>query len=97
MDQLVVTLKRDATMCLAGIRDVRQANQLPLVPASQRAIALLVRLSMEFETQEVVDFCNLHDILPEYKLVKSPQLNQVWNDAASKKARYRYVLDLRKA
>ncbi len=51
---------------------------------------------MEFETQEVVDFCNLHDILPEYKLVKSPQLNQVWNDAASKKARYRYVLDLRK-
>ena len=45
----------------------------------------------------MVDFCNFHDIRPEYKLLKGPQLSQVCDEVASKKARCHYVLDLRKA
>jgi len=98
MDPLVGALKRDATMCLVGIGDVKQANQLSPFTTIQRRNSFAGSLIGGIrETQEVVDFCNLHGILPEYKLVQLPQINGVWDDVAQKKARYRYVLDLRRA
>jgi len=98
MDSLIGTLKRDATMCLVGIGDVQQANQLSPFTTIQRRNSFAGSLIGGIpETQEVVDFCDLHGIRPDYRLIKAPQINRVWGDVASKKARYRYVLDLRRA
>lgn len=45
------------------------------------------------ETQEVVDYCADHKILPQIQLIKAEQINEAWENVVNKKARYRYVID----
>jgi alcohol dehydrogenase (NADP+) len=96
MDPLVSCLKRDATMCLVGIGDVTQPNQLsPFTMIQKRNSFAGSLIGSIRETQEVIDFCDLHGIAPEYKLLKMADLNQTWEDVIAKRARYRYVLDVK--
>jgi len=45
------------------------------------------------ETQEVINYCADHKILPKIQVIKAEQINQAWEDVVNKKARYRYVID----
>ncbi|WP_421201500.1 NAD(P)-dependent alcohol dehydrogenase [Aeromonas enteropelogenes] len=45
------------------------------------------------ETQEVVNYCAEHKVLPEIQVISAEQINQAWEDVVAKKARYRYVID----
>ncbi len=45
------------------------------------------------ETQEVVDYCADHKVLPQIQIISAEQINQAWEDVVNKKARYRYVID----
>lgn len=45
------------------------------------------------ETQDVVNYCAEHKIVPEFKVISADQINQAWADVVAKKARYRYVID----
>jgi alcohol dehydrogenase (NADP+) len=45
------------------------------------------------ETQEVVDYCADHKILPQIQIIKAEQINEAWENVVNKKARYRYVID----
>ncbi|SHN04037.1 NAD(P)-dependent alcohol dehydrogenase [Roseibium suaedae] len=98
MDPLVGMLKRDATMCLVGIGDVSEPNQLSPFSTIQRRNSFAGSLIGSIrETQEVIDFCDLHGIAPEYQLIRFEDLNQTWEDVIAKRARYRYVIDVQKA
>lgn len=44
-----------------------------------------------------MDFCDLHGIKPDYQLVELSKINVTWDDVVAKKARYRYVIDMKKA
>jgi uncharacterized zinc-type alcohol dehydrogenase-like protein len=45
------------------------------------------------ETQEVVNYCAEHDVLPTIEIITAEQINQAWEDVVARKARYRYVID----
>lgn len=45
------------------------------------------------ETQEVVDFCADHKVLPQIQIISADQINEAWENVVNKKARYRYVID----
>ncbi len=45
------------------------------------------------ETQEMVDYCADHKVLPQIQIIKAEQINEAWENVVNKKARYRYVID----
>jgi len=45
------------------------------------------------ETQDVVNYCADHKVLPQIQVISAEQINQAWEDVVAKKARYRYVID----
>lgn len=45
------------------------------------------------ETQEVVDYCADHKVLPRIQIIRAEEINRAWEDVVNKKARYRYVID----
>lgn len=98
MDPLMATLKRDATLCLVGIGKMPEPNQLGIFTTigKRNSFAGSMIGSIQ-ETQEAVDFCNLHNIAPDIKLIRMADINQVWSDVVAKKARYRYVIDVKAA
>jgi uncharacterized zinc-type alcohol dehydrogenase-like protein len=46
------------------------------------------------DTQEVLDFCAKHDILPQTKLIKIQDINDAFADLQKKDVHYRYVIDM---
>ncbi len=46
------------------------------------------------ETQEVLDFCAEHNILPATKMITIQDINNAYNDMAKKDVHYRYVIDM---
>lgn len=45
------------------------------------------------ETQEVINYCAEHKILPEIQIIPASQINEAWDKVVNKQARYRYVID----
>ena len=45
------------------------------------------------ETQEVVDYCADHQVLPRIEIIRADEINTAWNKVVIKRARYRYVID----
>lgn len=45
------------------------------------------------ETQEVVNYCADHHVLPTIQIIKAEQITEAWQNVVDKKARYRYVID----
>lgn len=46
------------------------------------------------ETQEVLDFCAEHQVLPEVKLINIKDINSIMDKVVNEKARFRYVIDM---
>jgi uncharacterized zinc-type alcohol dehydrogenase-like protein len=46
------------------------------------------------ETQEVLDFCSKHKILPEVKMITVDEIDTAFDAMLDKEARYRFVIDL---
>jgi alcohol dehydrogenase (NADP+)/uncharacterized zinc-type alcohol dehydrogenase-like protein len=45
------------------------------------------------ETQEVVDYCALNNILPQIEIINADEINDAWDKVVNKESRYRYVID----
>lgn len=45
------------------------------------------------ETQEMVDYCVAHNVLPKIEIISADQINEAWENVVNKDARYRYVID----
>ena len=46
------------------------------------------------ETQEVLDFCAVHNILPEVEIIKMQDINDAYKKMLDREVRYRYVIDM---
>ena len=96
LDAAISTLKRDATICRVGIGNVKNNNQIgQFATIGKRNNFAGSMIGSIRETQEVIDFCHLHGIKPEYRLIKPAEINQAWGDVVAKRARYRYVMDIK--
>lgn len=96
LDPLMSTLKRDATLCLVGIGDIRkEPNELgPFTTIATRNSFAGSMIGSIRETQDVIDFCDQHGIAPEFEKVALSKINETFRDVVAKKARYRYVVDM---
>jgi alcohol dehydrogenase (NADP+)/uncharacterized zinc-type alcohol dehydrogenase-like protein len=45
------------------------------------------------ETQEVVDYCADHKVVPQIQIISADQINEAWEKVVNKEAHYRYVID----
>lgn len=45
------------------------------------------------ETQEMVNYCVDHNVLPKTQVIKAEEINKAWESVVNKEARYRYVID----
>lgn len=96
MNPLAATLKRDATLCLVGVGKGTEPNQLaPIATILGRNSFAGSLIGSIKETQDVIDFCALHEIKPQISLVKPEEISARWQDVINKKSRYRYVIDMR--
>jgi uncharacterized zinc-type alcohol dehydrogenase-like protein len=45
------------------------------------------------ETQEMLDFCAEHNIVPDTELIDASYINEAWKRVLSSDVRYRFVID----
>jgi uncharacterized zinc-type alcohol dehydrogenase-like protein len=46
------------------------------------------------ETQEMLDFCGQHGILPEVETIRIDEINDAWERMEKGDVRYRFVIDM---
>lgn len=86
-------LKRDATMVLLGaIEPLDKVNAAHLVLNRKNlAGSLIGGIS---ETQEMLDFCGEHNVLPEVEMIQMQEINEAWDRVVKGEVKYRFVVDL---
>ncbi len=95
IDPIISLLKRDATLCRVGVGKLSDPNdfgQMVLVGA-RNAIAGSNTGGIR-ETQEMIDFCALHEIKPEIVKIRMSEIDGAWTKVVAKQARYRFVMDM---
>ena len=96
LNRFVPLLKRDATYCRVGVgkvADTVDVGQMSLV-LYRNAIAGSNTGGIQ-ETQDMINFCALHNIRPEIEKISMAGIDEAWSKVVGKKARYRYVIDVR--
>lgn len=95
LNPFVPLLKRDAVYCRVGVGKVADSNetgQMSLV-MYRNAIAGSNTGGIQ-ETQDMVDFCALHNVKPEIAKIGMSDIDDAWKKVVDKRARYRFVIDL---
>lgn len=94
LNPFIPLLKRDATYCRVGVGKVSDSNetgQMNLV-LYRNSIAGSNTGGIR-ETQDMLNFCALHNIKPEITKISMNGIDDAWKQVIDKKARYRYVID----
>ena len=90
----IKTLKRDGTLAVVGLL-------LPFAEATNNAEVAFHRRNVVgsliggiAETQEVLDFCGEHNIMPEIEIIAMEDINDAYKRMNNGEVRYRYVIDV---
>lgn len=86
-------LKRDATIVLVGALEPLEPIDHSQVAFHRRALAgsLIGGIA---ETQEVLDFCAQHSILPDVEMIPIQQINEAYERMIKGDVKYRFVIDM---
>lgn len=96
MDRFFNTLKLDGTLCRVGVGKTTtpiEINQISLVQPRRNFASSMVGGIRE--TQELIDFCAKHGIRPEITKIPINKIDDAWEKVVAKKARYRFVIDMK--
>ena len=90
----VSLLKRDGTLVTVGLLGPYKspANNMELA-MHRRSMAGSVIGGIQ-ETQDVLDFCAQHSILPEIELIPIQDINKAYERMLDEEVRFRYVIDM---
>jgi uncharacterized zinc-type alcohol dehydrogenase-like protein len=96
LNRFIPLLKRDATYCRVGVGKVIDSNEIGQMNL------VLYRNSFAGsntggikETQDMIDFCAINKIKPEVIKIPMNGIDDAWTKVFEKKARYRYVMDMK--
>jgi uncharacterized zinc-type alcohol dehydrogenase-like protein len=96
LDKLFTLLKQEATFCMVGVGKVSEPYEIgPFALLASRNSYAGSQIGGIRETQELVDFCALHKIRPEISIISMNGISDAWDKVVEKKARYRYVIDMK--
>lgn len=93
VDPYLRLLKRDGTMVLVGsIEPLTHVNGRHLVLKRKNLTGSLI--GGIAETQEMLDFCGKHNILPECEIIPIQDINTAWDRVLASDIKYRFVIDM---
>jgi uncharacterized zinc-type alcohol dehydrogenase-like protein len=94
INEYVSLLKRNGTIVAVGLLGPykKPLNNME-VAMHRRSVAGSIIGSIQ-ETQEVLDFCAQHNILPEVEMIKMQDINQAFDKMQDEEVHYRYVIDM---
>lgn len=94
VDPYVKLLKRDTTMVLVGvIEPLKHVNSALLILQRKNIAGSLI--GGIAETQEMLDFCGEHNILPEVEMIDMKNINNAWERVVKGDVKYRFVIDMK--
>lgn len=83
----------DGSLVLVGqIGEMEEPLTQPLIFGRRRVAGSLIGGIKE--TQEVLDFCAEHNILPECEQIKPEQINEAWDKLLKDNPAHRFVIDM---
>ncbi|BDF94100.1 NAD(P)-dependent alcohol dehydrogenase [Pseudoalteromonas sp. KAN5] len=83
----------DGTQVLVGqVGDMAESSSVPLLLGRRRVAGSLI--GGIAQTQEILDFCALHNILPEVEMIKMDEINQAFERLKEGDLSHRYVIDM---
>ena len=86
-------LKPNGTMVVVGAIDALPGLHGGQLVMRNRAIAGSL-IGGLVETQEMLDFCGEHGILPEVETIRIDEVNEAWDRMEKGDVRYRFVIDM---
>lgn len=89
----VSLVKPYGTFCQVGMPERFEVTMNALGLAASRVNFNASLIGGMKETQEVVDYCADHKVLPNIQIIRAEQINAAWASVVNKEARYRYVID----
>lgn len=89
----VSVVKPFGTFCQVGMPERFELTVNALSLAASRVNFSASLIGGMKETQEVVDYCADHKVLPRIQIIRAEQINEAWESVVNKQARYRYVID----
>lgn len=94
LNPYIATLKIDGTLVLVGyLGDMSgMINSAPMV-AKRKSVAGSVIGGLK-ETQEMLDFCGKHNILPEVEMINIQDINKAYERLLKSDVKYRFVIDM---
>lgn len=93
VDPYINLLKRDKTMAMVGaIEPLTNINSKLLVLKRKNIAGSLIGGIKE--TQEMLDFCGEHNVLPEVEMINIQNINEAWNRVVKADVKYRFVIDM---
>jgi len=89
----VAVVKPYGTFCQVGMPERFEVTMNALGLAASRVNFTASLIGGMKETQEVVNYCAEHKVLPKIQIIRAEQINAAWESVVNKEARYRYVID----
>ena len=94
LDPYISLLKRDGTMVLVGAPATPHPSPQIFNLLMQRRSIAGSGIGGIKETQEMLDFCAEHDVMPEIEMTSMQEINQAWERVVSGDVKYRFVIDM---
>ncbi len=86
-------LKRDSTLCTVGIPETPVMIPAFAVAIGRKAFAGSAIGGIR-ETQEMLDFCGVHNIVSDIEMTNFDRIEEAWERVIKGDVKYRFVLDL---
>ncbi|RSK50997.1 NAD(P)-dependent alcohol dehydrogenase [Hymenobacter rigui] len=94
LNDYVPLLRRDGALVTVGLLgEYKKALNNMEVALHRRSIAGSLIGGIK-ETQEVLDFCAEHNILPEVEMIRMQDINKAFDKLKDEQVRFRYVIDM---
>lgn len=88
-------LKRDGAIVAVGLLNPYKKPLNNMQIASKRRSVAGSLIGSIAETQEVLDFCAEHSILPEVEIIPIQEINRAFETMMKEQVRYRFVIDMK--
>jgi uncharacterized zinc-type alcohol dehydrogenase-like protein len=94
LDPYLELLKRDGTLCLVGAPEhPHPSPSANLLVFMRRQIAGSLIGGLR-ETQEMLDFCAKHGVVPEVEMIPMQKINEAYERMLRSDVKYRFVIDM---
>jgi uncharacterized zinc-type alcohol dehydrogenase-like protein len=94
LDPFINLLKLDGTMVLVGAPATPHPSPQVFNLIMQRRSIAGSGIGGIKETQEMLDFCAEHDVMPEIEMTSMQDINKAWERVVSGDVKYRFVIDM---